>query len=247
VKWSVNLQTLSSKKIRIAGDLVVDGTITNPSLTAQLAAALPKPATFRWNQWGPDYEQAQGAWSMQNNAALFAGVNPSNWSNSNFYAYQMSNSKPVLTSFFIHKAWAGPNAMVWSEVFRSYPDTTQGKHVSVLFRVKNKTASAIAWTPYYYYSSYGGWGEAASIALNGENIWTDTGNCYFNCARGQGLTIPANRNSTVIFMVGASPDWWNSSGYTRALQLGFYNDSLVLPSGLEFVDDLDTAKGGWEQ
>jgi hypothetical protein len=33
----------------------------------------------------------------------------------------------------------------------------------------------------------------------------------------------------------------------RSLFLGFYNDSLKLPAGLEFVDDFDTATGGWEK
>ena len=35
--------------------------------------------------------------------------------------------------------------------------------------------------------------------------------------------------------------------YCRASALAFHNDSLVLPAGLEFVDDLDTASGGYEQ
>jgi hypothetical protein len=33
----------------------------------------------------------------------------------------------------------------------------------------------------------------------------------------------------------------------RASQLAFYNNSLVLPAGLELVDDLETATGGYEQ
>ena len=36
-------------------------------------------------------------------------------------------------------------------------------------------------------------------------------------------------------------------GPTRSVILAFYNDSLDLPAGLEFVDDLDTATGGYEQ
>ena len=35
--------------------------------------------------------------------------------------------------------------------------------------------------------------------------------------------------------------------YTRATLLAFVNNSLTLPAGLEFVDDLDTATGGWTQ
>jgi hypothetical protein len=33
----------------------------------------------------------------------------------------------------------------------------------------------------------------------------------------------------------------------RATVAGFVDDSLALPTGLEFVDDLDTATGGYEQ
>jgi hypothetical protein len=62
------------------------------------------------------------------------------------------------------------------------------------------------------------------------------------------LTIPKNRTSTVIFQVGGSTGWsWCCNSHTRKVVLAFYNNSLKLPSGLEFVDDLDTATGGWEQ
>ncbi len=35
--------------------------------------------------------------------------------------------------------------------------------------------------------------------------------------------------------------------YLRSCRLAFYNNSLTLPAGLSYVDDLDTATGGWEQ
>lgn len=54
--------------------------------------------------------------------------------------------------------------------------------------------------------------------------------------------IPANRTSTVIFVSGSAP-----VATTRATLMAFSNDSLALPAGLEYVDDLDTATGGWEQ
>ncbi len=44
-----------------------------------------------------------------------------------------------------------------------------------------------------------------------------------------------------MFMSASSPQ----SG-TRTLYLAFYADSLVLPAGLTYVDDLMTANGGWE-
>jgi hypothetical protein len=33
----------------------------------------------------------------------------------------------------------------------------------------------------------------------------------------------------------------------RAQLLTFYSDTLKLPAGLEYVDDLDTATGDWSQ
>jgi hypothetical protein len=42
--------------------------------------------------------------------------------------------------------------------------------------------------------------------------------------------------------VPSSPPW-TSSWYYRTTFFAFYNDSLNLPNGLQFVDDLDTVQG----
>ncbi|MBP47292.1 MAG: hypothetical protein CMH53_05085, partial [Myxococcales bacterium] len=91
------------------------------------------------------------------------------------------------------------------------------------------------------YTSYSGWSETASVALNGSNIWS--GNCggSLNCTTSHSLSIPANRTSTVVF-VSTSGSEWNS---IRGITLGFYNNSLKLPTGLEFVDDLEKKSDGW--
>ena len=57
VKWSVNLQTLSSKKIQIKGDLIVDGTITNASLAAQL----PVPSVLQTRVFSDYTSRATGS------------------------------------------------------------------------------------------------------------------------------------------------------------------------------------------
>jgi hypothetical protein len=36
-------------------------------------------------------------------------------------------------------------------------------------------------------------------------------------------------------------------GGSRSQILSFYGNTLALPTGLSYVDDLDTATGGWEQ
>jgi hypothetical protein len=62
------------------------------------------------------------------------------------------------------------------------------------------------------------------------------------------ITIPAQLLNTVIFQVSASNTW--SFGYSqnyRWLTLAFNQNSLLLPSGTEFVDDFDTMSGSWTQ
>jgi subtilisin-like proprotein convertase family protein len=244
VKWSVNLQTLSSKKIQIKGDLIVDGTITNPGLAAQIAAA-SKTATYRWAAFHT-HQNGQEGWFMGNDAAMFGGVAPSNWTDNNYTAANLSADKEVLRTLFVNKSMAKWNANVWSEVYTMY-SSTNGRIAMALFRVKNTTANDITWTPYWWYTAYQGWAETASVAVNGSNAWS--GDCGGGtCNRSQNLTIPKNRTSTVIFQVGGSTGWsWCCNSHTRKVVLAFYNNSLKLPSGLEFVDDLDTATGGWEQ
>ncbi len=54
--------------------------------------------------------------------------------------------------------------------------------------------------------------------------------------------MPADRVSTAIFVSGST----TQSG-TRGLMLAFIESTLELPEGLEYVDDLDIAAGGWDQ
>jgi hypothetical protein len=202
-------------------------------------------ATYRWNVFS-SYDQYYG-WMMGNNAAMFGGVNPSNWTDSNALAAHMSSDKEVLRTLFTQKGYAKKNAMIISDVSGFYPSSTNGKVVAVLVRIKNTTSGAIVWTPYFYYSCYYSWNEVASVALNGLTQWTSGGGNALTSTN-ISMSIPAGRTSTVIF-ISTSAQYTSAGGYlfTRALQFGFYNNSLQLPTGLEFVDDLDTATGGWEQ
>jgi subtilisin-like proprotein convertase family protein len=243
VKWSVNLQTLSSKKIQIKGDLIIDGTITNPSLTAMVSAAAKK-AAYRWTAFNT-YHNSQEGWLMNDNPTMFGGVNPSCWTDGSCTAGNLSADKEVIRTLFVNKGYAKWNANVWSELYTQH-SSTNGRIVMALFRVKNTTASDITWTPYWWYTG-GAWSERSSVAVNGSNIWTaDCGGS--TCNTSQNLTIPKNRTSTVIFQVSASSAYsWCCDTHHRKIVLAFYNNSLKLPSGLEFIDDLGTATGGWEQ
>jgi len=201
---------------------------------------------YRWNVWS-SYNQWQG-WFNGNDAALYGGVNPSNWGDNNGIAASMSSTTSVLRTLFTRQ---GPrltqdqgNASVVTDEWYSY-SSTNSKHVGVLFRVQNTTSNPIDWSACWYKTSYGGWGEKASIALNGTNVWDSGGNNYGGASSPSchALTIPAARTSTVIFVSGSTP----VGGGTRGVTLAFYNNSLTLPTGLRFVDDLDVKGDGWDK
>ena len=59
------------------------------------------------------------------------------------------------------------------------------------------------------------------------------------------LEIPPGRTSRLIVVSTSSQP--SSGSAMRLTRLAFTNNSLDLPAGLQFVDDLDTASGGWEQ
>ena len=61
------------------------------------------------------------------------------------------------------------------------------------------------------------------------------------------LTVPAGRVSSAIFVSTTGPGMNIGYGNVRTLFLAFVNNSLALPAGLQFVDDLDTATGDWTQ
>jgi|GEM_PF-1519072 len=222
------LDELSNINI-IAGDgIVVSGTYPNITITS-------KGATYRWATF-TTYDQQ--SWACGNTASLFGGVNPSNWTDNNYLAANMPSDKEVLRTIFTQKGYASKNAMIMNDDWMSY-SSTNGKVVMALFRIKNTTENAITWTPWFYCSAYGAWGEKASLSLNGADTW----NTISSSNASVSLSIPASRTSTVIF-VSTSGSPVNN---VRNCRLAFYNNSLLLPVGLEFVDDLDTATGGWEQ
>ena len=270
--WSVSFQVLSSSKAQVNGDLVVTGTVFSSGTEVQLGAVAKacdaskagvvrynngafegcdgatwtrlgasKGSIYRWATW-TTYD-ANGGWWMGNNSTMYAGIAPSSWS-SGAIASSVSSTTEVLNTLFWQK---GPaidtvsNSTVWSLAV-PYGHSSESHHAGAIFRIKNTTASDITWTAYWYRTAYGGWGDYASIALNGTNIWSSGGSTYYgNAGASQAITIPKNRTSTVIFVSSAGPSY----NYMRPLTLAFYNNCLKLPPGLEFVDDLDTKPNGW--
>jgi len=201
-------------------------------------------AIYRWAVWST-YNEAAG-WFYNNDSSLTGGVTPSNWSDASATAAQISSNKKVQAALFNKKAAVSQNSAVWSETWLAY-SSTNSKFAGALFRVRNKTGASINWTLNYYATAYPGWGEKASIALNGVDAWSTSVDSTVTTTHSVTLAIPANRISTVICVAGASPGYNSYGGFVRSTLLAFRNNCLTLPAGLELVDDLDTATGGYEQ
>lgn len=249
--WSLELTYTSGDQLDLLGNIDMSGnTIMNtadPIAPQQVATKAYVDRTreaysgarYRWAVWS-SYNQPQG-WYASNDANLFGGINPSNWGDGSAIASQLSADKQVLLTLFNRRGFAGKNAMVVADEWYSN-SSTNSKHAGALFRIRNTTNAAIEWVVNARQTSYGGWGERASVALNGVSIWHSGGtNYYTNATFTHRLSIPANRTSTAIFISGST-----SQSGTRGLLLAFYSNSLELPAGLEYVDDLDTATNGWD-
>jgi hypothetical protein len=181
-------------------------------------------------------------WAANDNAALFGGVAPSTWTDGNGQGNQMSADAEVLRSLFNKKVYPGKNALVTSARWNDQ-SSTNGKVTVALMRIKNSTGGAIDWTPQFYYTAYAGWAERASVSLNGQNVWNTGGDTHWNNTAAVSLSIPANATSTVIVVSPSSPPWAPRRYRHRVSMLAFYNNSLDLPAGLSFVDDLDRVNG----
>jgi hypothetical protein len=202
---------------------------------------------YRWNVFNTS-DFASGTWLFNNSSALFGSVTPQAWTDNQATAQNITSDKDAQQSFLTQKGYPGRNALVFADTRYQY-SSTDGKVVVVLFRVQNTTANPITWNAHFFYSCNRQFGEIASAALNGVNVWTD--NCINSGLMAVvPLVIPANRTSTAVFVstsgMAVSPNNINSE-FERATVAGFVDDSLSLPAGLSFVDDLDTATGGYEQ
>ena len=233
--WSVNISTLSNKKLQVKGDLYVDGNVYVNGTNQAAAWPRYRYAVLNTHDYGT------GQWAAGNSTTFFGGVNPSNWTDGNAQASQMSADKNVLRTIFQKDAKIYPTLTVFSEATPS-GSSTDGKLGFMLMRIKNSTQSDITWSPKWYATAYAGWSERSSFAFNGTDVWNSGGNNYGPQSQfSVNITVPKNRVSTAIFAITASP----SGASQRLMFLAFYGDSLALPTGLSYVDDFDTATGDW--
>lgn len=199
---------------------------------------------YRWNVFNT-YDDAYVGWLFGNLPMTFGGVNPSTWMGG--VASMITADKDMQRSLLTQKGYPGRNALVLSDTRHQF-SSTDGKFVVILFRIRNTTGGVLNWQPHFWYSSYIFWGQHASIALNGALVFA-SGNATSGSLAVVNLPIPPARTSTAIFVSASGvPAAFSADNlFLRATVAGFINDSLRLTPGLEFVDDLDTAVGGYEQ
>jgi len=204
----------------------------------------PKIPVFRVAEW---HTYNQRFWHDGNTGNAFGGIRPSDWTDGSRRADQMSNDFKYLARLFTKTATASTfGGTVCAEMF-GMTSSTNGLMCGALFRIKNTGKSTVRWSPKHTMTSFTGWGESASITVNGNNQIGNR-NCQNECRdRKDALNIPANsagnRISTVIFLASSS----YPSSYWRSTLLIFGDDALTLPDNLEYVDDLDTVKGAWKK
>ena len=209
----------------------------------------PSVPVFRWQKFHT--HQGSGiSWFDQNSANGYGGIHPSQWTDGNYHCNRMANDFKYLARLFTRRGTASKyGGNICSDTYIMYSSTT-GLMCGVVFRIKNTKTSAIAWRPSWRTTAWSGWNEYSSVSLNGANNYY-SGSCYHSCAVTPTINVPANgsgnRMSTVVFMSGGTNDV--SMGHNlheRAVLNHFRDDSLTLPSGLEYVDDLDVLSGAWK-
>jgi hypothetical protein len=209
----------------------------------------PKIPVFRYNQVSM-YQWNYG-WVANNENSGYGGVHPSQWAHNDYSASQMQGDFKYLRRFLVKKGTAdGYGATICSDARQEMQDSSQETGCFVAFRIKNTKGTALTWRPRWYSTSASDWGRSySSIAVNGNQVdkWEcrHNGN-WNNCWNPRTITLPANRISTVMFVSFMShPYTWN--GRQSFLMSYFADNSLVLPNGAEYVDDLDTVTGSWKQ
>jgi len=199
--------------------------------------------------WFHTYQAAR-RWFDENRANGFGGVTPHDWTDGNGRADQMGNDFKYLQRIFTRKGQASKfGGTICAEAY-GQRSSTNGGVCGALFRIRNTGKSTVRWNPTVTMTSYSGWSERASISMNGNNLIGGR-NCGDECRFSQNIDIPANsagnRISTVVFISTGSYDVHTYGSHYRHTLLTFGDNSLSLPNGLEYVNDLDVVTGAWKK
>eukprot|EP00039_Didymoeca_costata_P001593 m.53584 g.53584 ORF g.53584 m.53584 type:complete len:411 (+) comp10873_c0_seq2:77-1309(+) len=235
-------KTLTKDLTDMSGDL--------PSNGAELAARLkltyvgnPKIPVYRV-AWFQTYNNGPVGWFDQNRNRGFGGVTPHDWTDGNARADRIGTDVKYLQSLFTRTRTASSyGAQICADNNMMYSSTT-GIMCGALFRIKNTKSTAVQWRVNWVFTAYSGWSERASVAMNKVNQYSS--GCSGSCSTTINLNLPPSKTSTIIFMTSTSGAGWGYAGiYLRASINMIVDDSLKLPDGLEYVDDLDGLTGTW--
>jgi uncharacterized coiled-coil protein SlyX len=205
----------------------------------------PDIPVYRWHMYHV-YSNNGVGWFDGNNPRFFGGRHPSQWGDGNTNVWDMHPDIRYMGRLFTRRGVGTQyGATVCSETWYLY-SSTDTKYCIALFRIKNTQTRTIGWRTNWYGTGWSGWGNYQTATMNGSQRWG--GSCTWWCHRAYTWSIPANSNrnrvSTVIFANGMThPNHYSDGHHIETTFLGF--DGLGLPSGLQYVDDMDSASGRW--
>jgi subtilisin-like proprotein convertase family protein len=238
--WSIDLQTLSSKKIQIKGDQYVTGSsyVTgNSTITGNL--------TVTGAVSGPGFGSPFPVGSRPFLYAKYIDSTANNW-NYSLRGIPAYGADFGVTNASLHE-W-GFDSIVYGDatgnIFKAEGGTTynaqNGTWQALGAFIKNTTAAPINMTVWYDYATSNDFGDYTGIAINGSNIWTTSGDTLGQNATT--LTFPANQTSVVVLKSGWY--YWTCQGcyynYLGRSNVGFYNSSFGgsnMPAGLQWDYD----------
>jgi len=216
------------------------------SVVSAFPSRLSKGTVYYYNWFSTYTSQRSNPPWISTDSFLYLGISVQTWK---FGAEvnTVSASKDLWRNFFTKRSYGGFNALIFADEY--FPQDTNGRlsitsRIGVcIFRIRNTLSTNVTWPVSFWYSAYPLWMDIASVALNGVNQFNSAFNNYlcYHCQQSLTLSIPPNRVSTVMFAVGSGP-----VSTTRTMLLSFISNSLSLPNGLFYVDDMDIAQGGWE-
>ncbi|MCO4761725.1 MAG: hypothetical protein KC502_09490 [Myxococcales bacterium] len=215
--WSISTQVLSNSKVQVVGDLVVSGKLLQPNApppkppTAFPAGSTPILYGFQTDRLYRQYQYGSSRFT---------------------YASQVPQDNDGLHRAVrqVRYADVGGNIIIQrgGQNYQSYDDTQQ---VMVVF-IKNTTGSTIKKTMYFYYSSRSSGSNYASLALNGSNVWNYTS--HNSGTASASVSFPPNKTSVLVLKTGGRYYTSYGNSYCFRNVIGFYNNSLKLPTGLSF-------------
>lgn len=211
LNWSIQVQTLSTTKVQVKGDLVIDGKLdVAGGLTTAAGASLLFPPGSRPMLYG-EYIDSMGGQNLQGTY----------YANAQDVPYKDNVALRNVVSSIV---WADKfgNLQIHRGVTNTVSTTDQSRLYLVAF-IKNPTAAPVTRSLCFRYASRSS-ANGATLALNGAAVWTSVAN--FAGSACQSVTFPANQSSSVVLKSGGFN--YSSSYYMFRLWTGFYNNSLDL-------------------